>query len=100
MRLGGGLRGAILTPWLPDLEVDFMIDRATVKPMPFSTVSPKYQVVIPQAIREALGLRSGEKVQVFAFRNRIEIVPVKNVRLLRGMVKGMNTELERDGDRV
>lgn len=83
-----------------DLEVDFRIDRATVKPMPFSTVSPKYQVVIPQAIREAIGLRSGEKVQVFAFRNRIEIVPVKNVRLLRGMVKGMNTELERDGDRV
>lgn len=100
MRLGGGPPWGNSTPWLPDPTVDFGIDRATVKPMPFSTVSPKYQVVIPQAIREAIGLRSGEKVQVFAFRNRIEIVPVKNVRLLRGMVKGMNTELERDGDRV
>lgn len=80
--------------------IDSRIDRATVKRMAFSTVSPKYQVVIPQSIREAIGLRSGEKVQVIAFRNRIEIVPVKNVRLLRGLVKGMSTDLERDGDRV
>ncbi len=64
------------------------------------TVSPKYQVVIPQKIREAIGLRSGEKVQVFAFRNRIEIIPVRSLRLLRGLVKGINTELEREGDRI
>ncbi len=64
------------------------------------TVSPKYQVVIPQKIREAIGLKSGEKAQVFAFKNRIEIIPVKHIRLLRGLVKGMNTNLEREQDRV
>jgi hypothetical protein len=45
-------------------------------------------------------LRSGEKVQVFAFRNRIEIIPIKDMRLLRGLVKGMNTAFAREGDRV
>lgn len=64
------------------------------------TISPKYQVVIPQKIREALGLRSGEKAQVFAYRNRIEIVPVKDIKLLRGLLKGMNTSFERPADRV
>ena len=64
------------------------------------TVSPKYQVVIPQKIRESIGLRSGEKVQVFAFKNRIEIIPVKSIRLLRGIVKGINTNVDRQGDRV
>ena len=64
------------------------------------TISPKFQVVIPKKLRESLGLRSGEKAQVFAYRNRIEIVPVKDIRTLRGLVKGMNTSSVREPDRV
>lgn len=64
------------------------------------TISPKFQVVIPQEVRESMGLRSGEKAQVFAFRNRIEIIPIKDIRTLRGLVKGMNTTLAREPDRV
>ncbi|PTY01833.1 AbrB family transcriptional regulator [Opitutaceae bacterium EW11] len=64
------------------------------------TISPKFQVVIPQQVREALGLRSGEKAQVIPFRNRIEIIPIREVRRLRGMLKGANTAFERSGDRV
>ena len=77
-----------------------MIDRATVVRMELVTISPKYQVVIPQKIRESLGLKSGEKAQVFAYRNRIEIIPIKDIRLLRGLLKGMNTSFERLPDRV
>lgn len=68
--------------------------------MDLVTISPKYQVVIPQKVREALGLRSGEKAQVFAYRNRIEIIPIKDIKTLRGMIKGMNTSFERAIDRV
>lgn len=64
------------------------------------TISPKFQVVIPQKIREAMGLRSGEKAKMVSFRNRIEIIPLREVRQLRGYLKGIDTSFERDGDRV
>jgi AbrB family looped-hinge helix DNA binding protein len=64
--------------------VDRSIDRDTVKQMETVTISPKFQVVIPQKIREAMGLRSGEKAKVISFRNRIEIIPMREVRSLRG----------------
>ena len=64
------------------------------------TISPKFQVVIPQKIREALGLRTGEKAKVVAFRNRIEIIPMREVKRLRGYLKGIDTLMRRDGDRV
>ena len=68
--------------------------------MDIVTISPKFQVVIPQRIREAMGLRSGEKVQVIAYRNRIELIPIQEVRKLRGAFKGMNTSFERESDRL
>ena len=64
------------------------------------TISPKFQVVIPQRVREAMGLRSGEKAKVFSFRNRIEIVPARDIRTLRGYLKGINTSFDREGDRL
>ena len=64
------------------------------------TISQKFQVVIPQSIREALGIRSGEKAHVIPYRNRIEIIPVRNVRELRGSLKGIDTSFDRVGDRV
>ena len=63
-------------------------------------VSPKYQIVIPKEIRESLGIRAGSKVAVFQYRNRIEYVPVKPITTLRGFLKGINTELKREQDRV
>jgi AbrB family looped-hinge helix DNA binding protein len=64
------------------------------------TISPKFQVVIPQRIREAMGLRSGEKAKVVSFRNRIEIIPMRDIRKLRGYLKGIDTSFEREGDRL
>ncbi|MEO6994492.1 MAG: AbrB/MazE/SpoVT family DNA-binding domain-containing protein [Lacunisphaera sp.] len=64
------------------------------------TISPKFQVVIPQRIREAMGLRSGEKAHVIPYRNRIEIIPVRDVRKLRGFLKGIDTSFARPADRV
>ena len=64
------------------------------------TISPKYQVVIPLAIREALGLEPGQKVQAFACGNRIELVPVRPMRSMRGFLRGLATDVPRDEDRV
>ena len=64
------------------------------------TISPKFQVVIPRKIREAMGLRSGEKAQVISYQNRIEIIPVREIRRLRGSLTGIDTAFEREGDRL
>ncbi len=64
------------------------------------TVSPKFQVVIPRAIREALGLSPGQKVQALQFQNRIELIPVRPLKGMRGFLKGIDTTVPRDRDRV
>ena len=64
------------------------------------TISPKFQVVIPRAIRESLGLAPGTKVQVVQYENRIEFIPVRKMRKMRGFLKGIDTTVERDKDRV
>ncbi|MBA4083151.1 MAG: AbrB family transcriptional regulator [Erythrobacter sp.] len=64
------------------------------------TVSPKFQVVIPRDIRVALRLEPGQKVQVLQYRNRVEFIPVQPMRKLRGFLKGIDTAVARDRDRV
>ena len=63
-------------------------------------VSPKFQVVIPRQIREALGLRAGQQVQALQYGERVEFIPVKPMKTMRGFLKGMNTSVPRDRDRV
>jgi len=64
------------------------------------TVSKKYQVVIPRAIRRSVGIQPGQKVQVFAYGNRIEYVPVQPMRRMRGFLKGIDTHVGREADRA
>jgi AbrB family looped-hinge helix DNA binding protein len=64
------------------------------------TISSKYQIVIPARIREALGLKPGEKLHAIEYRGRIELLPVRPARSARGSLKGINTDVDRDDDRV
>ncbi len=64
------------------------------------TLSPKFQVVIPKRIRERLKLRAGQKIQAIAYDDRIELVPVRPVRSMRGFVKGIDTTVARGDDRL
>ena len=64
------------------------------------TVSPKYQVVIPARVRRALGIRPGQKVQVIPYNGRIELIPLGSVKRTRGFLKGIDTTVEREPDRV
>jgi AbrB family looped-hinge helix DNA binding protein len=64
------------------------------------TVSPKYQVVIPKEVREALGIQVGEKLDAIPYRGHIALVPVRSIRSARGFLKGIDTTVPRDPDRV
>jgi AbrB family looped-hinge helix DNA binding protein len=63
-------------------------------------ISPKYQVVIPKKLREALNLSPGQKVQMVAFDNRIEMIPVRKISEMKGFLKGIDTTVERETDRI
>ena len=68
--------------------------------MQSTTVSPKFQVVIPLAVRKAMGLVPGVKLQVVQFEDRIELIPMRSARSLRGALAGLDTDVPREGDRV
>ena len=63
------------------------------------TISPKFQVVIPKDIRETLKLKAGQKVQAIVYEDRIELIPVRPIRKMKGFLRGIDTNVPRDGDR-
>jgi len=73
------------------IEVHFMV---TV------TVSPKFQVVIPRAIRKQLELKPGQKLQILNYGDRIEFLPIKDIKQLKGFLKGIDTAVAREKDRT
>ena len=60
------------------------------------TVSPKYQVVIPKAVRERVNIQPGEKLQILSFDNRIELVRIRPMRQMRGFLKGLDPTFTRE----
>lgn len=68
--------------------------------MTLVTISPKFQVVIPREIRDRLDLEPGQKVRALLFGNRIELIPVKSARELRGFLRGIDTTFDRETDRL
>jgi AbrB family looped-hinge helix DNA binding protein len=64
------------------------------------TLSNKYQVIIPKEVREKIGLKAGVSFEVIAYSNRIELVPIKPMRSLKGILKGIDTNIIRDEDRI
>lgn len=63
-------------------------------------VSSKYQVVIPRTIRRSLGIEPGQRLQVQAYGNRIEFIPVKRMNEMRGFLRGIDTTVPRDSHRL
>ncbi|OGW32301.1 MAG: AbrB family transcriptional regulator [Nitrospirae bacterium GWC2_42_7] len=64
------------------------------------TVSPKYQVVIPKEIRDSMQIKPGEKIQLVQYENRLELIPVRNIKRMRGFLKGIDTTVKREKDRI
>ena len=64
------------------------------------TISPKFQVVIPKKIRERLGLSPGQKIQAIAYDGRIELIPLRPTKEMRGFLPGIDTDVDREADRA
>ena len=67
--------------------------------MTATTLSPKFQIVIPKSVREALGLTPGRKFHVVEYNGRIELVPLRKAKEMRGFLRGIDTTVEREADR-
>jgi len=63
-------------------------------------ISPKFQVVIPKKIRDALKLSPGQKLQVVVYGNRIEMIPLRKISEMKGFLKGIDTVVNREFDRI
>jgi AbrB family looped-hinge helix DNA binding protein len=68
--------------------------------MDTTTVSPKFQVVIPLRVRIALGIRPGQKIQVIPYEGRIELIPIRPLKQAKGFLRGIDTSVEREQDRT
>jgi len=64
------------------------------------TVTANYEIVIPKEVRESMGIESGQKLQVITYQGRIELIPLKDMKELRGFLQGIDTHIERDKDRL
>lgn len=62
------------------------------------TISPKYQVVIPKEIRRRLNLRPGQRVHVMAQGASVVFIPIVPIEELRGVLRGIDTNVEREDD--
>jgi len=60
------------------------------------SVSPKFQIVIPKEIRRLFHLKPGQKLQILQIGDRLELVPFKNIKEARGVLKGMDTSIKRE----
>jgi AbrB family looped-hinge helix DNA binding protein len=74
------------------------IDKETV--VETVTISPKFQIVIPKRIRERLGLHPGQKIEAIQYGDRVELVPAKPLKQMRGFLRGIETDVPREADRL
>jgi len=78
----------------------FIVLRNDDRSMTTTTLSRKFQIVIPKTVREALKLQPGTVFNVVEYNGRIEIVPVRRPKEMRGFLRGMDTSVIREKDRL
>lgn len=61
--------------------------------------SPKFQLVIPNVVREGLRIRPGQLLQVLTYGDRIELLPIKDIGEMMDFQDGMDTSFESEPDR-
>lgn len=53
-------------------------------------VSPKFQVVIPKAVREELKIEPGQELVMVSMNGSIYLHPPRSIKELRGIAKGIS----------
>ncbi len=64
------------------------------------TVSPKFQIIIPKLVREKMDIHPGQKLQIISFDGRIEYILLRKISEMRGFLKGIDSMIDREGDRI
>jgi len=69
--------------------------------MEATTISSKFQVVIPLKIRERYNLKPGDKMVFIPFENTLRVVFAPPIEQARGMFPGIDTSVDREeGERI
>lgn len=64
------------------------------------TLSPKFQLVIPKEVRNKMKLISGIRLEIISYGDRIELIPLRPIKELRGILSGMDSAIVREKDRI
>jgi AbrB family looped-hinge helix DNA binding protein len=64
------------------------------------TLSSKFQIVIPQKIRDSVGFHPGEKLKIIGYDGRVELVPEQSMKNFRGIASNVSASFVRDEDRI
>jgi AbrB family looped-hinge helix DNA binding protein len=59
-------------------------------------VSKKYQVVIPEKLRQEAGIRAGDRMVAIVKNGILQYVPVRPLRETKGMIRGLSSKNLRD----
>ncbi len=63
-------------------------------------VSPQFHVVFSRKVRKSLGIQPGQRLQVLVYNGRVELIPLRQMNEMRGFLRGIDTKVERDEDRL
>ena len=61
-----------------------------------ATLTEKFQIGIPKALRDDLGLKAGQQFVFIAKGDTIILIPRRGISEVRGLLKGANTDNVRD----
>jgi len=64
------------------------------------TLSKNNQLDFPQNISELYGLETGDTFEFISYNNRIELIPLKPIKKMKGIFQGINTNIIRENDRI
>lgn len=63
-------------------------------------ISSRFQLVIPKEVRKSLGLKAGELIKIIIYEGRIELIPINSIKKLKGFIKDIDTNINREEDRL